>query len=402
MFAARNKLALVIFLLVTLVACKKDAPDVVAENLGPLSVSYFYPPTSPVADTITILGNNFSPTPANNLVTFTTANSAAFWYRKGVLHDSIRVVVPTNASTGPLTVKVYSQSATTQDPFILVSGHWRRKASFPGGAGMNGTGFTIAGKTYQVLPGTNEMWAYDPSQNRWAPRATCPVGNVPLTSRTGELLSFTLNSFGYVGVYINQYPIYEIQFYRYDPIADTWTQVASVPHIDAHHGTVFGLGSRGYLVDTDPYTKGVLEYNPQTNAWTRKGSFPGAGRYVSTSFAIGTKGYLGGGQTGGAGLLTDFWEYESTTDTWTRKADLPDTNYEPNGFVANNQGFMIGGSNSVYAYNQAANAWTREADFKGHPYSGKVSIGGGNYGYLSRGRGVGNDVYAAFWQFSPN
>jgi hypothetical protein len=402
MLFACNKLIPVIFLLVVLSSCKKDTPDAAPESLGLLSAKYFYPEAAAIADTITLLGENFSPVSANNLVTFRTASSAAFWYRKGVLYDSIRVVVPANASDGPLTVKVQAQTATTQDSFMLVAGHWRQKASFPGGAGMDGTGFTIAGKTYQVLPGTNEMWAYDPRQNQWSRQATCPVGNVPLTSRSGELLSFTLNSFGYVGVYLNQYPVNEIRFYRYNPAADTWSQIAAVPQIDAHHGTVFGLGGKGYLVDTDPYTKGVLEYNPQTNVWTRKGSFPGAGRYVSTSFAIGTKGYLGGGQTGGAGLLTDFWEYESITDTWMRKADLPDTNYEPNGFTANNQGFMVGGTNSVYGYNQAANAWVLESSFKGRCYSGKVSVSGGNYGYLSRGRGNGNDVYADFWQFSPN
>jgi N-acetylneuraminic acid mutarotase len=402
MFATLHKSILASLLLFALVGCKKDDPDVPTENLGPLAVKYFVPEAAAVGDTVTVLGLNFSPTPANNVVIFTTANSTAFSFRKGILYDSIKVVVPAQASTGPLTVKVHAQSATTQDPFVLVRGHWRRKADFPGGIGMDGTGFTIAGKTYQVLPGTNEMWAYDPATNRWARRAACPVGNVPLTSRTGELLSFTLNSFGYVGVYINQYPIDEIQFYRYDPAADTWSRIAAVPHIDAHHGTVFGLGNKGYLVDTDPYTKGVLEYDPQTNAWTRKGAFPGPGRYVSTSFSIGTKGYLGGGQTGGAGLLTDFWEYESTTDTWTRKADLPDTNYEPNGFTANNQGFMIGGSNAVYVYSQATNTWAREADFRGRTHTGKVSVGGGNYGYLSRGRGYGNDLYADFWQFSPN
>lgn len=396
-----HKSILAILLLGAVVGCKKDAPEA-TENLGPLAVKYFYADAAPVGDTITLLGQNFSPTPANNAVTFTTASSTAFWFRKGILYDSIRVVVPANASTGPLTVKVHTQTATSPYPFTLAKGHWRRRADFPGGAGMYGAGFTIANKTYQVLPGTNEMWAYDPSQNRWARRAALPVGNVPLTSRTGELLSFTLGAYGYVGVYINQYPVDEIQFYRYDPSADAWSRIAPVPHIDAHHGTVFGLGNKGYLVDTDPYTKGVLEYDPQTNIWTRKSSFPGPGRYVSTSFSVGTKGYIGGGQTGGAGLLTDFWEYEATTDTWTQKADLPDTNYETNGFTVNNQGFMISEYKVVYAYNQATNTWTKEAGFKGVSFTGRVSLSGTSYGYLSRGRGIGSDVYAEFWQYSPN
>jgi len=287
-----------------------------------------------VGNTITVIGTNFSATAANNVVSFTTAAAAAFYVRKGTNADTLKVRVPAGATTGALTVRVYNQTATSQYPFVLVAGRWTRKADFPGVAGMYGTGFTIGGKTYLVEPGTNAMWAYDPTQNTWAKKTSCPVGPVALTSRSGELLSFVVNNYGYVGVYLFNYPIDEIRFFRYDPATDTWAVAAPVPYIDAHHGIVFGLGNRGYLVDTDPYTKGVLEYNPQTNLWSRKRAFPGVGRYASTGFALGGKGYLGGGDTGTASsLLTDFWEYDAQTDTWTRKADLPATNYEPNGFA---------------------------------------------------------------------
>jgi|GEM_PF-4429985 len=397
-----NKTLFAAGLLLALVSCKKEKEEP-TENLGPVRVAYFYPEAAPVGATITVLGTNFSSTPANNTVSFNAGDAKAFAFSKGTVFDTLRVLVPANAATGPLTVRVYAQTTVAADPFTLVAGRWARRADCPGGAGMFGTGFSIGGKTYVVVPGTNELWAYDPAQNQWAKKASSPAGTVALTSRSGELLSFVAGSYAYVGVYLNDYPVDEVRFYRYDPATDQWGARSAVPHIDAHHAAVFGLLGKGYLVDLDPDTKGVYEYDPQTNAWAKKGPFPGVGRYASTSFAIGEKGYLGGGNTGTASaLLQDFWQYNPLVDTWTREADLPATNDEPNGFAANGQGFMVSSSNLVYAYNPATNAWRREADFPGRAYTGKVSISGSSKGYVARGRGAGNDLYTEFWEFSPN
>jgi N-acetylneuraminic acid mutarotase len=397
-----KKIALVLGVLLGMSGCqKKDDPPV--EDVGTTDATGFYPNAADVGSTVTIIGHGFSATPANNRVNFTRAEATAFFVRKGSAEDTLQVLVPPGAVTGPLTVKVHEQSATTRFPFVVVPGKWTRKADFPGGAGMYGTGFLLAGKTYALKPGTNEMWAYDASQDTWQKKATCPVGNVPLTSRSGEMLSFVVDNFAYVGVYLYDYPVDEIRFFRYDPATDTWTVRAPLGRIDAHHGTVFGLGSKGYLIDTNDYTKSVWEYNPTTNSWTRKGNFPGVGRYASTAFAIGTKGYIGGGDTGTSGSPpTDFWEYDSATDTWTRKADIPATNDEPNGFAINGMGYMVSGANQMFGYNPATDVWTRQANFIGRTFTGKVYINTGSKGYVMRGRGLSNDTYADFWQFSLN
>ncbi|GAB2957686.1 hypothetical protein GCM10027048_25400 [Hymenobacter coalescens] len=383
------------------VASCRGRNDEQPENLASPRVLRFSPQAAAPGATVTILGSSFSATPANNVVKFTAGEAKASFVRKGTPLDTLKVTVPPNAATGPLTLTVHKQAETTHESFVVVSGRWTRKADFPGGAGMYGTGFTLAGKTYAMVPGTNELWAYDAAANTWVPKAPHPVGTVALSSRAGELLSFVAGSYAYVGVYLYNYPVDEIRFYRYDPATDQWSHRSSPGRINAHHGAVFGLNGRGYLVDTDKYTKGVLEYDPAANTWTRKRSFPGAGRYLSTYFSLGGKGYLGGGDTGtSSALLTDFWEYDPVADSWTRKADLPVTNYEPNGFTAGGKGYAMGG-NMLYAYNPATNTWAREADFEPLIFTGKVHLSAPGKGYVLRGRDVGNGLYNQFWEFSP-
>ena len=57
------------------------------------------------------------------------------------------------------------------------------------------------------------------------------------------------------------------------------------------------------------------EYNPSTNTWTKKADFGGVGRVAAVGFSIGSKGYLGTGQTNdylaelSEETLKVFWEY---------------------------------------------------------------------------------------------
>lgn len=400
-----SRLLLPLAALPLLASCHHNTPDPdpqPTEVLAPPSVLQFYPRAAAAGATVTLLGNNFSQTPANNRVKFTVGEAQAFEMRKGTRLDTLRVTVPPNAASGPLTLSVYQQTTTTTAPFTLVAGRWTRKANFAGGAGMYGTGFSLAGKLYVVAPGSHELWAYDPGLNTWTRKASSPVGTIALSSRQGELLSFVVGNYAYVGVYLYDYPVDEIRFYRYDPATDQWSNRSVVPRINAHHAAVFGLGTKGYLVGTDSYDKRVREYDPQTNTWTIKGSFPGTERYLSTYFSLNDKGYLGGGETGTtSGTLRDFWEYSPATDSWTRKADLLAGNFEPNGFATGGLGYMMSTDNLLFAYNPQTNTWAREADFPGSTFTGKVYISGPDKGYVVRGRDVFNGVYPDFWEFSP-
>jgi N-acetylneuraminic acid mutarotase len=92
-------------------------------------------------------------------------------------------------------------------------------------------------------------------------------------------------------------------------------------------------------------------------------------------FSIGSKGYVGTGTIGSPYLgLNDFWEYDTATNTWARKADVggtPRTNAA--GFSVGSKGYIGTGNDAAsnlkdfWEYDPAANSWTRRRDFAGEP-----------------------------------
>ena len=56
--------------------------------------------------------------------------------------------------------------------------------------------------------------------------------------------------------------------------------------------------------------KDIWEYDPSTNTWTKKSDFSGAARSALGGTSIGSKGYIGLGITLTNGTrYNDFWEY---------------------------------------------------------------------------------------------
>lgn len=102
-------------------------------------------------------------------------------------------------------------------------------------------------------------------------------------------------------------------------------------------------------------TKSFYEYDTATNIWTQKADLPvAANRSAGVGFAIGGKGYIGLGSEnyldigGGALVQTDMWEYNPTSNTWTAKASIPDTGRNNSGcFVINNKAYIIGGEKTI-------------------------------------------------------
>lgn len=69
----------------------------------------------------------------------------------------------------------------------------------------------------------------------------------------------------------------------------------------------------------------LLSFNANCqNAWTQKSSppTPFTARNACAGFSVGNKGYFG---TGGdlAGVTSDWFEYDPSTDSWTQKTSFP-------------------------------------------------------------------------------
>ncbi|HEY4111881.1 IPT/TIG domain-containing protein [Puia sp.] len=88
-------------------SCKKDHPPAPVEPPGPLQVTSFAPVRAAKDSVITILGKNFSTTPAGNIVTINNV-PATVLSAKG---DILTVKVPLHAGIGVVQVQVGSQVA---------------------------------------------------------------------------------------------------------------------------------------------------------------------------------------------------------------------------------------------------------------------------------------------------
>ncbi len=91
---------------------------VVYENLIPNTfptITSFTPTSGPTGTTVVITGTNFDPVPANNTVMFNGATAVV----SASTSTSITVKVPAAATTGPITVTVGGNTATSSTNFVV-------------------------------------------------------------------------------------------------------------------------------------------------------------------------------------------------------------------------------------------------------------------------------------------
>lgn len=134
----------------------------------------------------------------------------------------------------------------------------------------------------------------------------------------------------------------------------------------------------------------------------------------AVGFSIGNKGYIGTGGSEG-GYNNEFWEWDQTTDVWTRKADFEGiARGSAVGFSIGNKGYIGSGNNSTgddtiedtyhkdfWEWDQATDTWTRIADFEGIARGWAVGFSIGNKGYIGTGRKVFPDSFRDFWEYDP-
>lgn len=119
-------------------------------------------------------------------------------------------------------------------------------------------------------------------------------------------------------------------------------------------------------------------YDIEQNTWRKLADFPGAVRMSAAGFVYGNKIYYGTGSDAlnSSLLLNDWWEYDTTTDSWLRKADfIGGGRSKLNGYSNTSGCFLAYGFNwnqyngyeaYVWKYNPETDVWAREdIDVKG-------------------------------------
>ena len=184
--------------------------------------------------------------------------------------------------------------------------------------------------------------------------------------------------------------------------AQDWVQVTSLPNAfnETHHSFAFSFDDMGYIVagNSDSGMRDdFYQYDPVNDSWTELTPFPGAAR----GFAIGDtwdgKAYFGFGYDG-TSLLNDLWVFDSSNMSWTELASCPCAARTHPAMIAHNGKVFVGlggGGGSLgnlkdwWEYDIASNTWSQKDDLpslrRHHPYQ----FGIGDYVYTGFGHGDG-------------
>lgn len=199
--------------------------------------------------------------------------------------------------------------------------------------------------------------------------------------------------------------------------AQDWVQKSSLPDsaYSRHHPVTFSINGYGYLLGgSSPqtaYLSDFYRYDPVADTWTKLPDFPGPPRSYSYAIVYNGKAYMGFG-FGPASDMSDLWEYDPTTGAWTEKSECPGDGrghpafLEANGIIyVGLGGSATGNRKDFWAYNIASDTWEQKPDFpsyaRHHPFYFSI----GEMVYVGFGHGSesvsGSTIYNDFYQFDP-
>lgn len=187
--------------------------------------------------------------------------------------------------------------------YDFVTNTWEQKANFPGSrrTECSAATFSIGTKGY-VAGGLSEQnsnavtlqetWEYDPSNDGWAQKA-----DMPLANRTAYASGFSAINKGYVlgGSYITENSTLHLKtLSEYDPVADSWSTKSNFPGQARYHASVFVIGSTAFAGcgrTTNTFFNDFYKYNPYADAWNQVADVPVRNASIF-GFAINSKGYV--------------------------------------------------------------------------------------------------------------
>ena len=108
----------------------------------------------------------------------------------------------------------------------------------------------------------------------------------------------------------------------YDPQADSWQQVASMPGVRYSHAAT-SMGGKIYVTggyENGAYTSTLILFDPLANTWTELAGM-GSARVDHACAGIGGKLHVFGGY-GADGHMASVEAYDPISNTWAQVSDL--------------------------------------------------------------------------------
>ena len=219
---------------------------------------------------------------------------------------------------------------------------WTQLSDFPGEARLEATTFTVNDKIYVGL-GRNsvraqgslsDFWEYDAKTDSWE-----RLPDFPGEPRQ-KASSFVYLESAFVGLggrFRQSNFVRFSDFYEFNTATREWNEITSFPGGARSSASVFVINQNAYvgfgaLNGSQPanilYSPDFWSFDLVEKSWSQIASFPEAGREASASFSINSRGYIGLGERTVDHQISrfdSFYEYDTLTDTWI------ESEFNPNG-----------------------------------------------------------------------
>ena len=155
-------------------------------------------------------------------------------------------------------------------------------------------------------------------------------------------------------------------WWEYDVLLDSWSQKSDIIGNNRHHPYYFGIGDYVYVgfghgsvvgPGSNPSSNNYIyndfyRYNPVNDSWTQLNNFPSEARVAGTQFAYEGKGFVLSGDGDDHNPLDngEFWQYNPVNDSWVQLNSHPgDAIWAPGSFVIGCDAYFLLGENNNYS-----------------------------------------------------
>ncbi len=382
------------------------------------TIESFLPTQATFEDIVTITGTNFSSVKEKNLVKFNEHIAEV----TESSNSQLKVKVPSaiRKKENVISVTVNLQSTNANGPFIVsppsISSISTTEAFIGETIYINGANFNplvtansvlLEGLPASILSATKSLITIKlPNgiyrkrsfpievivseqnaisqekltlQDTWIRKADVPHGQFGRSAA----VAFSINGMGYVGLGHGEVGN---KFWRYNPVENSWTEVAPFPGGQRAGATSFVIGEKAYVGLGGGAPNDFWSYSPQSNSWSKVADFPFESN-LARGFSLNGKGYVLRKEA-----IDNFWEYDPNLNSWTRLKDIPTGNfssYLPDaGFVINNRLFIYSADftsapNQLWEFDFVNNEWLTRAK----PEENDYLINHWTTGFSVRGNG---------------
>jgi N-acetylneuraminic acid mutarotase len=198
-------------------------------------------------------------------------------------------------------------------------------------------------------------------------------------------------------------------------ISQTWTKIADFPGVARDDGAHFVIGNNVYCGLGSQAVGGCANdfysFDLTTETWSVCSSMlSGQQRQYSTGFSVNGKGYVFGGINCSGVLFNDLWEYNSVTNGWIQKTNMPALErYGCVSFVINNIAYIVGGKTAVnngipdvWAYDPLLDSWIQKTSMPINGMWRGVSYQYNNLGIVGLGLNGLNQYNKLFYEYNPS